>query len=286
MQPEPPQNHTVAISSEPAASPDIPSGGRKWSPNPPPTAAEPVCQPGFLSSYAAVNLDDNPLAIHEVRQTGAVIWVPQLQGWCINPSTSFPLTVVGTDEKTARQVREALDGLANHYIEDVTEAVAGLMVEHGARFHEFEDYLSNQRHVYHSALATARAGQGRKQSSADEDEEVQNEALDALDNCCQDLESLIEGAYPSDPDEVDVVRCFGFGHLMRYLGTGPGTVKVVAPGHRKRAGFDALTRAGLAVTGTNVSDIPTQALLHALTVKELQALSSLNDCKASRTTTR
>jgi hypothetical protein len=274
VQPEPPQNHTLAISSEAAASAENPAAGRKWSPNPPPTVAESDCQPGVLSSYAAVNLDDNPLPIREVRQTGAVTRVPQLQGWCINPSTSFPLTVVGTDEKTARQIREALDGLVNHYIEDVSEAVAGLMVEHGARFHEFEDYLSNQRHVYHSALAAAPAGQGRKQSGADEDEEVENEALDALDNCCQDFEALIEGAYPSDPAEVEVIRSFGFGNLMRYLGTGPDTVRFVAPGHRKRAGFDALVRAGLAIAGTDVSDIPTQALLHAMTLKELQGLSS------------
>jgi hypothetical protein len=217
-----------------------------------------------------VTLDDNPLATCEVRKTGPIAWAAQSQGWCINPSTSFPLTVVGTDEETARQVREAMDGLVDHSHEDVSEAVAGLIVEHGARFREFEDYLRDQRQVYHSALAAAQ--DRRRQSSTDED--LESEALDTLDSCCQDFEGLMTGAYPTDPAEVEVIRCFGFGNLVRYLSTGPGTLKVVAPGHRRRAGFDALIRTGLAIAGTNVSDIPTQAFLHAMTVKELQALSS------------
>jgi len=222
-----------------------------------------------------MKLDDNPLWIGEMRNTGAITWVPQLHGWCINPSTSFPLTVVETDEETARQVRQALDGLVNHHSEDVTEAVASLIVERGARFHEFEDYLREQRQVYQSEFAAARAGRERKHNSTDEEEEIESEALDALDNCCDCFQGLIEGTYPNDPTEVEAIRSFGFGNLMRYLATGPGTVKTLASGNRKRASFDALVRAELAIAATDVSDIPTQALLHAMTAKELQALSSV-----------
>ena len=138
-----------------------------------------------------MNLADNPLAIREVRRTGAIIWVPQPGGWRINPSTSFPLTVVGTDEETARQIREALDGLVDHYSEDIAEVIAGLMVERGARFYEFDEYLRQQRQVYCAALAAARrlAGNGstHNQSGTDDDDDAQIEAMESLDTCCQDL---------------------------------------------------------------------------------------------------
>ena len=84
---------------------------------------------------------------------------------------------------------------------------------------------------------------------------------------------LIEGDYPSDPAEVAAIRRFGYDNLMRYLDTGTDIVKMVPPGHRKRLGFEALVRCGLAISGAEVSAIPTQALLHAMTVKELHSLS-------------
>jgi len=175
-----------------------------------------------------------------------------------------------------RQIREALDGLLDHYTEDVTEAVACLMVEYGARFHELEEYVREQRQVYHSALVAARAksaGSPRRKGETEEDEEIESEALDALDTCCHDFEMLIEGDYPSDSAEVAAIRRFGYGNLMRYLGTGPDTIKIVPPGHRKRLGFEALVQGGLAIGGAEVSAIPTRALLYAMTAKELQSLS-------------
>jgi hypothetical protein len=127
---ESPQDPTAALLSEVAASTEDPAGSGQSSPDQVASNSVATCRPGVLSSYAPVTLDDNPLAICEVRKTGPIAWAAQSQGWCINPSTSFPLTVVGTDEEMARQVREAMDGLVNHSHEDVSEAVAGLMVEH------------------------------------------------------------------------------------------------------------------------------------------------------------
>jgi len=224
-----------------------------------------------------VNLIDNPLAGREVRQTGPLTWLPGLPGWCINPSTSFPLTVVGSDEETAYQIREALDGLVDHYSEDVTEAVAGLVVERGARFQEFEDYLQVQRQTYRAELAKARGKRTQRGGNPDPDveEEIEGEALDALDRCCQDFEVLIEGDYPNDPGELAAIRSFGYGSLLRYLGTGPASVKLVPPGNRRRTGFEALARAGLAIGVDGLSEIPTESLLHAMTVKEIQSLSAV-----------
>ena len=233
-------------------------------------------RPSVLSAYAPVNSGDNPLAIREVRKTGAITWVAGREGWCVNPSTSFPLTVVGTDEETVRQIREALDGLVDHYSEDISEAVGGIMVERGARFQEFEQYLGEQRRVYRLALGAAqskRAARKDGQSTSEEDDELEDDALDALDGCCHDFAALIDGDYPSDPGEIAAIRKFGFGNLMRYLGTGPDTVKTVPSDHRKRIGLDALVQAGLAIPCAEISAIPTSALLHAMTAKELQALS-------------
>jgi hypothetical protein len=241
--------------------------------HPPTEAPEPKQRPDVLFAYSPVKLDDNPLAVRVVRKTGTITWVPQLEGWCINPSTTFPLTVVGTNEETARQVREAMDGLVDYNFEDVAEVVAGLMVEHGARFHEFEDYLTEQRRVYNSTLAAKRAARTSKKSSHEENDDIENEALDALDKCSNEFEMLIEGDYPSDPAEITAIRRFGYGNLMSYFGTGADTVKIVSPDHRERPGFDVLVRAGLAMTGAAISDIPTRALLHAMTIKELQSLS-------------
>lgn len=257
----------------PSMSPAIPEFSAAY---PESQAAEPTRQPGILSSYSVVNLTENPLAIREVRQTGPVTWIPGVHGWCINPSTSFPLTVVGGDEETAYQIREALDGLVDHYSEDVAEAVAGLAVERGARFHEFEDYLQVQRQTYCAALAAARGKKSERSGHPDADleEEIEGEALDALDRCCQDFETLIEGDYPNDPGELAAIRSYGYGNLLRYLGTGPASVKLVPPGTRRRIGFEALAQAGLAIGVDGLSDIPTASLLHAMTVKEIQSLSS------------
>jgi len=227
-------------------------------------------RPGILSAYAPATSGDNPLAIREVRKTGGVTWTAEREGWCINPSTSFPLTVIGTDEKTARQVREAMYGLVDHHAEDVSEAVAGLMVERGARFREFEAYLCGQRRVFQSTLAAVRS---KKTDCIEGDDEIELEALESLDGCCDDFGGLIHGDYPSDATELAVIRKFGYGNLRRYLATGPATVNTVPVDHRKRRGFDALIKAGLAIPGSEIAAIPTEALLHAFTLKEMQALS-------------
>lgn len=243
---------------------------------PPAQAAEPARRPSILSSYSPAAVTSSPLAVREVRRTGPVTWIPALRGWCVNPSTSFPLTVVDSDEETARRIREALDGLVDHYSDDVTEAVAGLVVERGARFHEFEEYLGKQRQVYRAALATPRGkktGRARRQEGAVE-QEAEGEALDALDPCCNDLEILIEGEYPNDPVEIAAIQIFGFGNLLRYLDAGPANVQLVQPGHRRRVGFEALVQAGLAIGATRISEIPTGALLRAMTLKEIHSLSS------------
>ena len=245
--------------------------------DPPTQAAEPSRRLSILSSYSPVNLTDNPLAVREVRQTGPITWVPGLHGRSINPSTSFPLTVVGSDEETACQIREALDGLVDHYSEDVTEAVAGLVVERGARFHEFEEYLETQRQTYRAALAMAR-GEGTGCARQEDDEveaAIEADAIDALDRCCHDFAMLIEGDYPNDPAELAAIRSFGYGNLLRYLGAGPATVKLIPPGHRRRIRFEALAQAGLAIGADRISEIPTGSLLHAMTSKGIHSLSSL-----------
>lgn len=241
-------------------------------------AAEPARRQSILCSYSPVNLTDNPLAIREVRQTGAGTWIPGLRGWCINPSTSFPLTIVNSDEETACQIREALDGLVGYDSEDVTEAVAGLVVGRKARFHEFEEYLREQRFTYRAALATARGKRTertRQQDDEEVEEEIAGEAFDALDLCCFDLGMLIEGEYPNDPAELAAIQSFGYGNLMRYLGGGPPGLELIPPGHPRRNGFKALERAGLAIGAEKLSEIPTGALLHAMTSKRIQSLSSL-----------
>lgn len=276
VQPEPRQDRATARSTEIQGPANEPANAENPAAEPARRAAGTVSRANILSSYAPVNLADNPLAIREIRRTGAITRVPQPEGWRINPSASFPLTVVGTDEETARQVREALDGLVNHHSEDVAEVVASLMVEHGARFYEFEEYLREQRQIYCSALTAARIRQDggrRKQSGMDEDDDAQIEAMEALDTCCQDLEMLIDGEYPTAPAELAALRRLGYGNLMRYLGTGPDTAKIVLQGHRKQPGFDALVRAGLAIPGSELSAIPTRALLHVMTARELQSLS-------------
>src|ERR1022692_29997 len=153
-----PKEEGATVGSSPAVKipVDTPATPGVLPPGPPTQGAEPERWPSILSSCSPVDLTDNPMAIREVRRTGPVTWIPGLQGWCVNPSTSFMLTVVGSDKETACRVREALDGIVDHYSEDVTEAVAGLVVERGARFHESGEYLGAQRQTYRAALATAR----------------------------------------------------------------------------------------------------------------------------------
>jgi hypothetical protein len=169
-----------------------------------------------------------------------------------------------------------VDGILDHYSEDVTEAIAARMGERGARFHEFEVYLGEQRRTYRTALATAR---GKKTECArhqggEVEEDLDSEAFDALDQCSDDLGMLIEGEYPSDHAEIAAIRSFGYGKLLRYLGAGPATVELAPSGHRRRDGLGALAQARLAIGANRISEIQPGALLRAMTLKEVRSLSS------------
>src|SRR5208283_5227014 len=52
------------------------------------------------------------------------------------------------------------------------------------------------------------------------------------------------------------------------------SAQLTPPGHRSRIGFEALVGAGLAIGAKRVSEIPTGALLDAMTLKEIQSLST------------
>jgi hypothetical protein len=225
--------------------------------------------PSILVKYARISLD-NPLAVQEVRGTGPIIWVPELSGWRINPSTTFPLTVVKADLPTARRIRQALDGLVDHYRDDVVEAIAAVVTERQARFYEFEAYLEGQRRVYQEALAATLA----KGVDTESREEIEDAASDALDNCCQEIFELLEGRYPDGPEELSLIGRFGYANLLRYLRIGPNTVKLVSPTHRNRPGFESLVRSGLALAGDHIAEIPTSALLNALTNDDLRRIST------------
>jgi hypothetical protein len=250
-----------------------PEGDTARGPAKPPSNGEPeaIREPGILSNYKLMVSADNPLAIREVRRTGPVAWIPELNSWRINPSTTFPLTVVGADEHTARQIREALDGMVDHYHEDVAEAIAGVVVERGARFHEFEQYLTQQRRLYQEALATARASVKPGQQN---DEEIDSQTVEALDRCRDDLSMLLNGDYPSGAVALSVIYRLGYANLLRYVAIGPGTANLVAPGHRRRPRFESLVRSGLAIGEDKIAEIPARALLHTQTVKELQQISA------------
>jgi hypothetical protein len=64
----------------------------------------------------------------------------------------------------------------------------------------------------------------------------------------------------------------GYANLLSYLRAGPGAVKLVAPAHRNRSGFESLVRSGLA--GDHIAEVPTGALLEALTSDELRKVST------------
>jgi hypothetical protein len=258
----------MALSAENPPAGDTARGSAK-----PPSNGEPeaIRESGILSNCKAVVSAGNLLAIREVRRTGPVAWIPELNGWRINPSTTFPLTVVGSDERTARRIREVLDGMVDHHQEDVAEAIAGAVVERGARFHEFEEYLTRQRRLYQEALAAARASVKPGQQN---DEEIDSHAAEALDRCRDDLSVLLNGDYPSGAVAHSVICRLGYANLLRYVAMGPGTAKLVAPGHRRRPSFESLVRSGLAIGEDKIAEIPARALLHTQTVKELQQISA------------
>ena len=73
---------------------------------------------------------------------------------------------------------------------------------------------------------------------------------------------------------LSVICRLGYDNLLRYVAIGPGTAKLVAPGHRRRPGFESLVRSGLAIGEDKIAEIPARALLHTQTVKELQQIST------------
>lgn len=251
-------SNSASLPDVSATQPTEPAGGKHWAASPAP-------------SYPAVD----SLAIHEVRQAGPIIWSAELRGWCINSSTSFPLTVVKCDQETARTIREALDQLANHSMEEVTELVASLVVERGARFQELENHIEMQRQTYRAALATAHGKRALPLTVQDDliDEEIEAEAINSLDQCCGDLGNLLEGEYPANLCDLEVIGRFGFRNLLRYLNIGASSVKFVPTSNRDRVRFEGMVSSGLAIGGDKISEIPTAALLSASTLKDIQALS-------------
>ena len=168
-------------------------------------------------------------------------------------------------------MQAAIDSLVDHHYEDVAEAIAGVVVERGARFHEFEEYLTLQRRLYQEALTAARASVKPGQQN---DEEIDSQAVEALDVCRDDLPMLLDGDYPSGTAALSVICRLGYANLLRYVAMGPGTAKLVAPGHRRRPGFESLVRSGLAIGEDRIAGIPARALLHTQTVKDLQQISA------------
>jgi hypothetical protein len=153
---------------------------------------------------------------------------------------------------------------------DVVEVVAAIATERGARFLEFEQYIQGQRRVYQETLAATKI-EGQDDQT---DEEVEDVGCEALDNGCDQTFALLEGEYPADQGELSLITRFGYANLLRYVRAGPGAVELVAPAHRNRSGFESLARSGLALAGDRIAEVPTGALLEALTSDELRKVST------------
>lgn len=83
----------------------------------------------------------------EMIDTGEVTSTED-NGWILNPKSTFPLTIYGTDEEIANRMKEILDGGLSGDIYRVAENIASIVARYRVRCKEIDEYIKTFKPIY------------------------------------------------------------------------------------------------------------------------------------------
>jgi hypothetical protein len=70
-------------------------------------------------------------------------------GWTLNPGSTFPLTLIGTDKAIVVDIKRILD---QGYSEQVVQKLTPLMMHHQIKCKEIEDYVNIYKPIYQTKI--------------------------------------------------------------------------------------------------------------------------------------
>lgn len=199
--------------------------------------------------------------------------------WVLNPRSPLPLTLTHADEATAAEVKALLESAFARGTHEVEEGLVAILARSNARCREIDEYVTKHKPHYLKAVESRIAGSSEWASASELDREdllaqFRQEALDSLDvRPFTGVEELFDSE-PSDFTLDDrLLERFGYEPLRLYFQYRERARKVmrIAAEHYHRKGFEWLVQIGLARRG---SDVPTEALLDGVTLKEMREMMS------------
>lgn len=152
------------------------------------------------------------------------------RGWILNANATFPLTILGVDERFAIRLRNLMDDTEVVHPRGLFGAVAALVAQTGLRCKEIEEYVAQFREMFAA---------GKEPPVAP---------------YC-DLDSLFAGKRIDATVGGTLVTRYGFENLRFYCRHGKmiGKPRPIPSTHRDRKRFEELVRVGLATIGPSMT---------------------------------
>jgi len=173
-------------------------------------------------------------------------------GWVLNPDGTFPLTILGVDERIALDLKKLLDATETVHPTGLYRSLAALVAQTGLRCKEIEDYVAEFRETFAA---------GKQPPVAP---------------YC-DLDSLFTGKRIDATVGGTLVSWYGFENLRfycRHLNM-IGRPRPIPTTHRDRERFEELARVGLATIGSSMTKAGKSG--EAFALNALEAPASLDD---------
>ena len=151
-------------------------------------------------------------------------------GWVLNPNGTFPLRIVGVDERIALQLKKLLDASEAVHPTGLFGSVAALVAQTGLRCKEIEDYVAQFRETFAAGKQPLVAPY------------------------C-DLDSLFAGKRIDATVGGTLATWYGFENLRFYCRHHKmiDTPRPIPSTHRDRKRFEELVRVGLATIGPPIT---------------------------------
>jgi len=204
---------------------------------------------------------------------------PAGQGaWVLNPMSPLPLTLLGTDESTAKRVRAAL-AKRQYWSQSVPE-LALLVAQHNLRFKEVDEFVAESRPKFEALVQQAIASSTEWPTASEKDREdlraeFEDAALEKLGVHIgyADLPTLLEGQPSGFEDDDELLKRFSgdsalYSFFLTQLGRANSVVTVKADDWGRKS-WEKLVERGLALRG---KDIPVQQVLEGLRLKDLNEM--------------
>lgn len=196
------------------------------------------------------------------------------KGWILNPKATFPLTIYGVDKEIAVKIKEMLDRGLSEGLYKVTSSIVPIVARYNIRCKEIDDYVRKFKPIYLKKIEEQIKNSPEWEKGSDLDRkdllsEFKENAIASLEirPYCN-IGVLFEGdTLDLTIDDILIDR-YGYDTIQFYLRRKKG-VHIVPAEDSNRKMFEKLANVGLAKRG---EDIPLEAILWSLKLKELSAL--------------